>query len=167
MGTILELNQEWVPAVGSLTESSLAELIRLAQFTAVEFTAAVFTDRVPSGDERLTGFVIALGPGVEYASPNYQYFARRHEAFTYVDRIAVDPGLRGSGVGRRLYKATAQHALAVGSPLVCCEVNLDPPNPDSMAFHERMGFTEVGTQWTYDNTVRVRMLECASDQVGV
>jgi predicted GNAT superfamily acetyltransferase len=34
--------------------------------------------------------------------------------------------------------ASAQHSL------LCCEVNLEPPNPGSLRFHHRIGFTEVG-----------------------
>ncbi len=156
LSAVLELNQRWVPSVGSLTESSLEDLLDCASFTAAEF----------ADEGTLCGFVIVLGPGANYASPNYRFFADRHESFTYVDRVAVNPDMRQSGLGTRLYRATAQWAIESGSPVVCCEVNLEPANPDSMAFHERLGFTEVGTQWTYDHTVRVRMLECASDRVG-
>ena len=28
--------------------------------------------------------------------------------------------------------------------MLCCEVNLEPPNPGSLRFHHRIGFTEVG-----------------------
>jgi predicted GNAT superfamily acetyltransferase len=27
---------------------------------------------------------------------------------------------------------------------LCCEVNVEPPNPGSLRFHERIGFAEVG-----------------------
>ncbi|MHB1091087.1 MAG: hypothetical protein ACYC06_04325 [Ilumatobacteraceae bacterium] len=30
--------------------------------------------------------------------------------------------------------------------LLTCEVNLQPPNPDSLRFHQRLGFGEVGQQ---------------------
>ena len=33
---------------------------------------------------------------------------------------------------------SAEHSL------LCCEVNLEPPNPGSLRFHQRIGFTEVG-----------------------
>ena len=29
--------------------------------------------------------------------------------------------------------------------MVCCEVNAVPPNPASQAFHERLGFVQVGS----------------------
>jgi predicted GNAT superfamily acetyltransferase len=34
--------------------------------------------------------------------------------------------------------------MAAGHDRVVCEVNVDPPNPTSRAFHLRMGFGEVG-----------------------
>ena len=31
-----------------------------------------------------------------------------------------------------------------GRPVMCLEVNLDPPNEPSLAFHRARGYTEVG-----------------------
>lgn len=50
---------------------------------------------------------------------------------------------------------------------VTCEVNIRPPNPESLAFHDRQGFVEVGTQETEDGrkTVSLRaksLLESAA-----
>ncbi len=151
LADVLELNQRWVPEVGTLTADSLRALLTEATFTRVQRGA----------DGALEGFVIVLGPSASYGSANYRYFADRHEQFTYVDRIAVDPDRRRSGLGSALYRETARWALSDGSGVVCCEVNLQPPNPDSQAFHAGLGFVEVGTQWTYGDTVEVQMLECA------
>lgn len=148
---VLALNQRWVPHVGHLDRSRLTSILE-----ASELALAV---RDPGG--RLEGFVIVLGAGADYDSPNYEYFSRRHDRFTYVDRIAVEPDSRGRGVGRVLYDAVAEHARWRGTSVVCAEVNTEPPNPKSQAFHERMGFVEVGRQWTYGHTVEVQMLELA------
>ena len=110
------------------------------------------------------GFVIVMGPGADYRSPNYRFFSERHELFTYVDRIAVAPAAQGRGVGRLLYDLVVGHAARQGSPFVCAEVNLEPPNPDSLAFHHSMGFVDAGTQWTYDDTVQVQLLERPVDR---
>ena len=146
---VLALNQHWVPHVGSLGMDRLRGIRAEAELALVATTAA----------GSLGGFVLVLGPGAAYDSPNYRWFAERHGRFTYVDRIAVDSATMGSGVGRRLYEAVADHARAQGSSVVCAEVNTEPPNPDSQAFHARMGFVEVGRQWTYGHTVEVQMLE--------
>ena len=155
LADVLELNQRWVPEVGTLTADSLRALLAEAAFTRARRGA----------DGVLEGFVIVLGPGASYGSANYRYFAARHEQFTYVDRIAVNPDRRRSGLGSALYRETANWARSHGSGVVCCEVNLQPPNPDSQAFHAGLGFAEVGTQWTYGDTVEVRMLECATERL--
>lgn len=149
LAAVLELNEAWVPHVGRLDEPRLAGLVARAELALVAV----------GEQDALAGFVIALGPGVDYDSPNYRWFSGRHDRFTYVDRVAVSAAQRGHGLGRRLYRAVAGHAAAVGSPVVCAEVNLEPPNPDSSAFHAAMGFVPVGTQWTSGGTVQVQLLE--------
>jgi len=54
--------------------------------------------RVVCRDNRLAGFLIGLGPGLDYASPNYRWFAQRHEQFGYIDRVAVAPAARRLGI---------------------------------------------------------------------
>lgn len=34
------------------------------------------------------------------------------------------------------------------APILTSEVNEDPPNPDSMQFHKKLGFRELGKQKT-------------------
>jgi predicted GNAT superfamily acetyltransferase len=146
---VLALNQSWVPHVGSLDRAGLGALL----------SQAVHTEVVRGVAGELLGFLVALGPGAAYTSPNYLWFAERHERFLYVDRLAVSPDAQGQGVGRRLYEAAAGAAARLGAPVVCCEVNLVPPNPDSQRFHATLGFVEVGRQWTYGDTVEVQLLE--------
>jgi len=91
-------------------------------------------------DGRLDAFLLGFGPGSAYDSPNYRWFAGRLERFAYVDRVIVAPHAQGRGLARRLYDA---FAAQVPGPLVC-EVNSQPPNPGSDAFHARLGFAELG-----------------------
>lgn len=51
-----------------------------------------------------------------------------------------------------------RRAAALGLGEVTCEVNLVPPNPESLAFHHRLGFRQVGEQSTYGGSVRVALL---------
>lgn len=94
---------------------------------------------VVAGD-RLDGFLLGFGPGSAYDSPNYRWFDARLDRFAYVDRVIVAPPAQGQGLARRLYDAFAAQAPG---PLVC-EVNSQPPNPGSDAFHARLGFVEMG-----------------------
>jgi predicted GNAT superfamily acetyltransferase len=165
LGAVLALNQHWVPHVGTLDEQRLGSLLAEATLalgawsSSGEPTAPGVADRREQRPGELSGFVIILADGADYSSPNYRYFSQRHDTFTYVDRIAVSPSAQGLGVGRRLYDAVVAHARSSGSPLVCAEVNLEPPNPESQAFHSNYGFVEVGRQWTYGDTVEVQLLE--------
>ena len=148
LADVLALNQAHVPHVGPLDEERLAGIV-------AEATLAL-----AARDERgqLEGFVLVLGPGATYDSPNYRWFAQRHDDFRYVDRIAVRSGSHRGGLGRQLYTAVFDHARAVAAPVVTAEVNVDPPNPVSSAFHDSMGFTEVGRQETYGGSVTVALL---------
>ncbi len=149
---MLALNSHWVPHVGAVDRARLTRIVGESELASVARTSA--------GD--LAGFVIVLGPGADYDSPNYRWFTERNDRFTYVDRIAVSPTAQGLGLGRKLYERVVDHARGVGSPVVCAEVNLDPPNPESQSFHASMGFVEVGRQWTYDDTVQVQLLELST-----
>jgi len=90
-------------------------------------------------------FMIAFDEGGDYDSPNFLWFRERHERFVYVDRIALDPAARGRGLARILYEDLFDRARQAGHLRIVCEVNCEPPNPASDAFHQSMGFAEVGS----------------------
>lgn len=92
---------------------------------------------------RDVGFVLTFAAGSAYDSANFRWFSNRYDAFYYLDRIVVDPGLRRTGVASRVYDEIEDRARQVG-PVMCLEVNLDPPNEPSLEFHRRRGYTEVG-----------------------
>lgn len=95
-------------------------------------------------DGVLAGFVLVLDPGVAYDSRNYRWFSERYEHFAYLDRVAVGPDHRRMGVGGAIYDAVEAKAASEGRP-VLLEVNIEPPNHASLAFHEARGYREVGT----------------------
>lgn len=136
------LNNAATPAVPLAT---VAELTALLEASSFGFAAVV--------DDELVGFVIGFAPGSDYASPNYRYFEERGTDHLYVDRIVVAEAARGMRIGHALYEHVAGLAVGQGRVEVTCEVNLDPPNPESLAFHSRMGFHEVGQQETGYATV--------------
>jgi hypothetical protein len=90
------------------------------------------------------GFLIALDQDAISASQNFQWFRWRYKRFVYVDRVIVAPHKRGLGLARSLYDEVFAAAAQAGHGLVGCEVNVEPPNPVSDAFHEALGFSEVG-----------------------
>ncbi|MBZ9855836.1 GNAT family N-acetyltransferase [Mesorhizobium sp. CA13] len=92
----------------------------------------------------LEAFIMTFDQGARYDSPNFLWFRGRYERFVYVDRVVVAAQARGRGHARLLYQDLFEHATRAGHALVTCEVNADPPNPASDAFHAALGFTEVG-----------------------
>ncbi|MBO0905354.1 GNAT family N-acetyltransferase [Jiella sp. MQZ13P-4] len=89
-------------------------------------------------------FVVAFDETGDYDSPNFLWFRARYERFVYVDRVVVAPQARGRGLARALYDSVLAAAMAADAGRIVCEINLDPPNPGSLRFHERLGFRKVG-----------------------
>lgn len=89
-------------------------------------------------------FLIAFDQDAISASPNFQWFRSRYKRFVYIDRVIVRSDRRGRGLARGLYTELFEAVAHAGHSLVGCEVNVEPPNPVSDAFHEALGFTEVG-----------------------
>ena len=60
----------------------------------------------------------------------------------YVDRIAIAPSARKTGLGETLYR----HAFEfyANTQFITAEVNTQPDNPGSHRFHERLGFRSIG-----------------------
>jgi predicted GNAT superfamily acetyltransferase/ubiquinone/menaquinone biosynthesis C-methylase UbiE len=141
------LNDAASPAVPITAAADLANLIGMSAL-------AIGVERAG----RLVGFVLAVPPGAAYPSENYRFFESRDVDHLYVDRIVIGEGERGRGLGALLYDAVFEAAREQGRAEVTCEVNLDPPNPGSMAFHRRLGFRELGSQPTKGGSVTVALL---------
>lgn len=90
------------------------------------------------------GFLLAFAPDAGLASPNFRWFAGRMGGFLYIDRVIVAAAARGRGLATALYDNAAEAAGRLGLGALVAEVNLDPPNPASMAFHAKAGFVPVG-----------------------
>lgn len=99
-------------------------------------------------------FLIAFDERADYDSTNFLWFRERYPRFAYVDRIAVARSARGRGLARQLYDDMFAIARAEGHTVAVCEVNAEPPNPRSDAFHAALGFREVGMGGYRDRIVR-------------
>lgn len=129
---VLTLNQACRPEVG---EMDLDKLRRFAQW------APYF--RVVEVEVGIVGFLIGLTEVAPYDSPNFGWFSERHSSFAYVDRVAIDENLRGAGWGPALYRDFEAWARDADRPVLCAEVNTEPPNPRSLRFHDLFGFDMV------------------------
>ena len=103
-------------------------------------------------------FLIALDDSAKYDSPNYARFQERYDRFIYVDRIVVRASARGKHLAKRLYADLASRAVEAGHRMIACEINSDPPNPASDAFHARIGFVPVGVAAIHGGAKTVRYL---------
>jgi uncharacterized protein len=95
-------------------------------------------------EAEIAAFLIVLDATADYQSINYQWFRDRYRDFLYIDRIAVDSRFHRGGLGRALYQDLFAEVRRRDVARICAEVNLQPPNPGSIAFHRAMGFVEVG-----------------------
>lgn len=142
LDAILALNGEAVAHTAPLEELGLARLV------AESFRASF----APPAQ----GFLIALDQNSRIEGWNFAWFKARHARLVYIDRVVVAEGARGGGLGRSLYLDLFAAARDAGHVVVCAEVNFDPPNPVSDAFHAALGFAEVGRAFhpVYRRTVR-------------
>ncbi|MGA8979549.1 MAG: GNAT family N-acetyltransferase [Pedococcus sp.] len=93
-------------------------------------------------DDEVAGFVLVFSPGTDYDSENYRWFSQRYGTdFDYLDRIVVDDAFRRRGLASAVYDAVEASASARGRLVL--EVNLEPPNEASLAFHRGRGYREV------------------------
>ncbi|WP_241238268.1 GNAT family N-acetyltransferase [Nocardioides pantholopis] len=103
-------------------------------------------------DGEVAGFFLTFGPGTPYDGGNYRWYAERYgEQFYYLDRIVLDPRFRRRGLGGLVYDAVERDAAAYSR--LALEVNTDPPNEPSLAFHARRGFVQVGERDYGDGTL--------------
>jgi predicted GNAT superfamily acetyltransferase len=151
LDALVAVNDGASPAVPITPRDGLAALVAMSTVAVV----------VESGGEP-AGFVLGMPPDLAYESENYLYFSVRARelgrSFIYVDRIVLLPALQSRGLGPRLSDAVFEEARRVGAAEVLCEVNVEPPNPGSLAFHTRLGFVEVGRQETHGGENVVALL---------
>lgn len=132
VAAVLALNEADVDLLAPMDEARLADLRRWAHRADVILC-----------EGRLAGFVVTLGPGTAYDSPNYRWFGEEFGAgFHYLDRIVLGPAFRRRGLASRVYEAIENDAAVAGR--LCLEFNTDPPNEPSLAFHANRGYREVG-----------------------
>ena len=147
LDAVLALNESEVPHVGSIALADMQALMEMSAYFRVAYAA----------QNKLLAFLLGLAPGAGYSSLNYRWFDTRYEKFAYIDRIAVAPQARRLGIAQALY-GDFERQTAGWARRLCCEVNLVPENPVSLAFHQRLGFARVGTLETHNGSKKVALL---------
>jgi uncharacterized protein len=106
-----------------------------------------------------TAFLIALEHSAAYVNPNFMWFKTARQSFVYIDRVIVSISARGQGIARALYEDLFAAAKRGGHDRVVCEINIEPPNPVSEAFHLAMGFEAIGQAAIHNGLKTVRYFE--------
>lgn len=138
---VLDINAAATPAVAALDPAELARLMHLSD----RHLAA-------TRDADLLGYALVFRDNAAYDGEEFETLRTRLDPmpFLYIDQVAIRRELRGAGIGRRLYEALARAGVDAGIECLCCEVNVHPPNPESAAFHSRLGFGSLGRLRTGD-----------------
>ena len=140
------------PVIREVQDSDVAWILALSALNEVETSpldgaklrlmlADAFHARVVDGG---AGYIIPFDETAIYDSANYHWFRDRYARFVYIDRVVIADHARGKGLARAFYEDLFAAARRAGHKLAACEVNLDPPNPASDAFHSSFGFVEAG-----------------------
>jgi hypothetical protein len=143
---VIALNQDALPAVSSIELYDMINFLEMANYF-----------RVIKVNSNIIGFLIALTPGKDYQSPNYKWFEKKFSQFMYVDRIVIDPAFQGQGFGWSFYDDLKIFCQRY-TPIITCEVNLKPKNDESLLFHKKYGFEQVGTQKTNGGKKEVSLM---------
>lgn len=132
MPLVLDLNERNVELLAPLDAARLDQLSTWAHRAQVIEVAG-----------EPAGFVITIPAGTDYDSPNYRWFSALYgSSFHYLDRIVFEDRFRRRGLGSVVYDMIEADAATAGR--LALEVNAEPPNPASLAFHAARGFAEVG-----------------------
>ena len=143
------------PGIRAGEERDLADLARIYNHyivtTPITFDTQVFTveqrrpwfdDFATSGPHRL--FVAEISDrAVGYASSR-QFRAKPAYDQSVETTIYLDPDFVGRGIGPRLYGVLLEAIRSEASVHRACG-GITLPNPGSIALHERIGFSPVGT----------------------
>jgi uncharacterized protein len=154
---IFDAYEKDYPAIVKLNDvavefTSPMDLKRLSFLASL---AAYF--RVAVTDDQVVAFLLAMKDGAPYQNDNYAWFSSRYQKFLYIDRVVVAGEFQGRGIGTQLYRDIISYARQEEIPIITCEINAVPPNDVSTAFHARLGFSEVGSQWICNGQKKVSM----------
>jgi predicted GNAT superfamily acetyltransferase len=154
--TVADLVPPEGAALLALNNAHAVELSWLEPERLVHLVAQAFLARRVGVADAL---LLTFDQDADYDSPNFLWFRARYPTFVYVDRVVVADSARGRGLAKGLYDDLFAAAQAAGHERIVCEVNSDPPNPASDAFHAALGFLPVGTAEIHGGKKTVTYLE--------
>lgn len=126
---VLKLNNASIPAVNELTKTELENILKMSQ-----------KSWIVERDGVVAAALLTLESGESYQSDNYTWLDNQFDNYCYVDRIMVDVQAKRNGLGKQLYDMLETYAKAIRAEVLLCEVNIEPPNPQSLSFHNDLGW---------------------------
>lgn len=137
---VLDLNERHAHLTAPMDEQRL------------DYLREVGTVEVIRHDGAFAGFVVTMAGDAAYDSGNFRWFAERYDEFGYLDRIVIHEDFRRRGLAGRVYDEI-EARTARQAPLLALDVNSDPPNVESLAFHAARGYEQVGERDFRDHRV--------------
>ena len=128
---VLRINASGRPGVAPLNAEELARMLALSNEHLV----------ATNDDDSVLGYLLAFHRAAPYDGEEFLTLRSAiAEPFIYIDQVAVAADHKGRGLGRALYEELERIAGQRRIRFFCCEVNTRPSNPDSLAFHKKLGF---------------------------
>ena len=156
---IRNVKKQDCPDILSLNEKNVEMLLPMdfQQFMYFLERAEVF--KVVEIDGKIVAFLIALRSKVDYNIQVYRWFLQKYPDFIYIDRVVIDEAHRRMGIARKLYEYVFDYSYRQGITIIAAGAEVEPAyNKASIAFHNAMGFIEVGEQHVRSGTVNVSLL---------
>ena len=147
LSEIFQINEASIPAVNTVSIDEFKWFLSKKTY----FKCAEDEDR------NICGFLLALPPGLDYESLNYKWFSSRYSNFAYIDRIAIKESSKRKGIGSNLYK-DLESSIKDKYDLIACEFNIKPLNETSKKFHKKLGYENVGYQYTENGIKLVSLM---------
>ena len=134
LAPILSLNQNSIPAVSSSNLEIMKHFLTICDYF-----------KVFKINGEIIGFLNALQPLKDYKSEHYKWFNDRYKSFIYVDRIIFKKSYQNQGYGTIFYNDLIE-SVKNDSLDIVCEINTKPYNKQSIQFHKKYGFKDIGTE---------------------
>ncbi|MBT6870317.1 MAG: GNAT family N-acetyltransferase [Candidatus Marinimicrobia bacterium] len=141
--SILLLNQDSMPAVSSSSLDMMEHFLIICDYF-----------KVCKINGEIIGFLNAIMPSKDYNSEHYQWFNDKYKSFIYIDRITFNKSYQNQGYGTIFYNDLIKNT----SLDIACEINTKPYNNQSIQFHEKYGFTKVGSKEINTNKSVIYMI---------
>jgi uncharacterized protein len=143
---IIELNRSEVQYTSPMDLERLTLLDSLSTYHKVALI-----------DNQAAGFILVMKDHAAYENDNFHWFTLCYQSFLYVDRIVVGKDYQSRGIGLLLYEDLFSFARQAKIGIITCEININPPNEKSLAFHRKIGFQEIGSRFIDHKKKQVSM----------